>query len=89
AAVYAQLHPERTARVVLDSSGDPDPARVERGWLANMARGAEDRFPDFAAWAADPARGAERLAERPAQVRTRVLALAAQLDAHPRATTTP
>ncbi|SCE00098.1 TAP-like protein [Streptomyces sp. TverLS-915] len=89
AAGYAQKHPGRTARVVLDSSGDPDPARVERGWLANMARGAEDRFPDFAAWAADPARGTERLAERPARVRTRVLGLARELDAHPRATTTP
>jgi pimeloyl-ACP methyl ester carboxylesterase len=88
-AVYAQLHPERTARVVLDSSGDPDPARVERGWLANMARGGEDRFTDFAAWAADPARGGERLARTPAGVRTRVLALAAALDAHPRPTTTP
>ncbi|WP_433342526.1 alpha/beta hydrolase [Streptomyces sp. CA-253872] len=88
-AVYAQLHPERTARLVLDSNGDPDPARVERGWLANMARGADDRFPDFAAWAADPARGAERLAERPAQVRPRVLALARELDARPRPTTTP
>ncbi|MFJ4436102.1 alpha/beta hydrolase [Streptomyces sp. NPDC088923] len=88
-AVYAQEHPGRTARVVLDSSGDPDPARVERGWLANMARGAEDRFPDFAAWAADPARGAERLAERPGRVRGRVLGLARELDAHPRATTTP
>ncbi|EDY44579.1 alpha/beta hydrolase [Streptomyces sp. SPB074] len=88
-ALYAQRHPDRTGRVVLDSSGDPDPARVERGWLANMARGAEDRFPDFAAWAADPARGAERLAERPAKVRTRVLRVARELDARPRATTTP
>ncbi|MFI5765118.1 alpha/beta hydrolase [Streptomyces sp. NPDC051563] len=85
-AVYAQKFPHRTDRLVLDSSGDPDPARVERGWLANMAQGAEDRFPDFAAWAADPARAeGERLAERPEEVRPLFLALAAELDRAPRA----
>ncbi|MET9695336.1 alpha/beta hydrolase [Streptomyces sp. NPDC006529] len=89
-AVYAQTHPGRTDRWVLDSSGDPDPARVARGWLANMAPGADDRFPDFAAWAADPARAAEglRLAERPDQVRPLFLALAATLDRAPRPSTT-
>ncbi|MFJ7208552.1 alpha/beta hydrolase [Streptomyces sp. NPDC098789] len=89
-AVYAQEYPQRTDRWVLDSSGDPDPARVARGWLANMAQGADDRFPDFAAWAADPARTAEglRLAERPEEVRPLFLALAATLDRTPRASTT-
>ncbi|MCK7623771.1 alpha/beta hydrolase [Streptomyces sp. RS10V-4] len=87
AAVYAQTYPQRTDRFVLDSSGDPDPARVERGWLANMAQGADDRFPDFAAWAADPARerAGLRLAARAADVRPLVLRVAAELDRAPRA----
>ncbi|MGW0825721.1 alpha/beta hydrolase [Streptomyces sp. NPDC002845] len=90
-AVYAQKYPRRTDRWVLDSIGDPDPRRVARGWLANMAVGAEDRFPDFAAWAADPAREEEglRLAGRPEDVRPLFLALAAELDRAPRETTTP
>jgi pimeloyl-ACP methyl ester carboxylesterase len=70
-AVYAQKYPERTDRWVLDSLDDPDPRRVARRWLANAAQGAEDRFPDFAAWAGDPARETEglRLAEKPEDVR--------------------
>ncbi|MEX3104334.1 MULTISPECIES: alpha/beta hydrolase [unclassified Streptomyces] len=87
-AVYAQKYPTRTDRWVLDSNDDPDPRKVARGWLANMAVGAEDRFPDFAAWAADPARGNLRLAERPEQVRELFLSLAAGLDRQPRGTTT-
>ncbi|WP_328318642.1 alpha/beta hydrolase [Streptomyces sp. NBC_00388] len=91
AAEYAQKYPRRTDRWVLDSSGDPDPSRVARGWLANMAVGADDRMPDFAAWAADPARADEglRLAGRPEQVRPLFLALAARLDRRPKETTTP
>ncbi|MFZ3471768.1 alpha/beta hydrolase [Streptomyces sp. 4.24] len=90
-AVYAQKFPRRTDRVVLDSSGDPDPERVARGWLANMAQGAEDRFPDFAAWAADPAREAEglRLAAHPDDVRPLFLSLAARLDGEPRPSDVP
>ncbi|GHG08020.1 alpha/beta hydrolase [Streptomyces filamentosus] len=91
AARYAQEHPGRTDRWVLDSSADPDPRRVAYGWLADMAKGADDRFPDFAAWAAHPDREAEglRLADRPADVRTLVLGLAARLDREPRATAVP
>ncbi|MFF9346829.1 alpha/beta hydrolase [Streptomyces sp. NPDC014734] len=90
-AVYAQKYPARTDRWVLDSSGDPEPSRVARGWLANMSVGADDRFPDFARWAADPAREAEglRLAERAEDVRPWVLALAARLDREPKESTTP
>ncbi|QKW06674.1 alpha/beta fold hydrolase [Streptomyces sp. NA04227] len=90
-AVYAQKFPRHTDRVVLDSSGDPDPRRVARGWLANMGQAADDRFPDLAAWAADPEREAEglRLAERPEDVRPLILALAEKLDREPRTTTTP
>ncbi|MGW1772141.1 alpha/beta hydrolase [Streptomyces sp. NPDC002104] len=90
-AVYAQKFPQRTDRLVLDSSGDPDPRRVERGWLANMAQGADDRFPDFAAWAADPARATEglRLAEHPDAVRPLFLALAEELDRAPKPSNVP
>ncbi|MDJ0382471.1 alpha/beta hydrolase [Streptomyces sp. G-G2] len=90
AAVYAQKFPQRTDRVVLDSTGDPDPARVERGWLANMSPAADERFPDFAAWAADPARAAEglRVGEHPDDVRPLFLALAERLDRAPRPSTT-
>ncbi|TVL93518.1 alpha/beta hydrolase [Streptomyces sp. SAJ15] len=80
-AVYAQLFPHRTDRWVLDSSGDPDPKRVGRGWLANYSRGVEDAFPDFAHWAAQP--GEFRLAETPEEVRPLFLKLAAQLDREP------
>ncbi|MGW4744155.1 alpha/beta hydrolase [Streptomyces sp. NPDC004290] len=91
AAAYAQKFPERTDRWVLDSSADPDPRRVARGWLAGMARGVEDRFPDFAAWAAHPDRAAEglRLAARAEDVRPLFLELAARLDREPRPSTTP
>lgn len=84
-AVYAQKFPHRTDRWVLDSSNDPDPGRVARGWLAFMGEGAEDRFPDFAAWAAHPDRAHQglRLAERPEDVRPLVIALAERLDREP------
>jgi pimeloyl-ACP methyl ester carboxylesterase len=82
-AVYATMFPERTDRVVLDSSDDPDPNRVARGWQANFAVGAEDRFPDFAAWAA--ARdGDYGLGATPAAVRDTYLRLADTLDRNPR-----
>lgn len=90
-AVYAQKYPRHTDRWVLDSSGDPDPERVARGWLANMAQGADDRFPDFAAWAAHPDRDREglRLAGRAEEVRPLVVSLAAALDRAPKDSTTP
>ncbi|MGW2105467.1 alpha/beta hydrolase [Streptomyces sp. NPDC001948] len=90
-AVYAQKYPQHTDRWVLDSSGDPDPSRVAQGWMANMAVAAEDRFPDFARWASDPAREAAglRLARRAEDVRPLVLELAARLDRAPRESTTP
>jgi pimeloyl-ACP methyl ester carboxylesterase len=82
-AVYATMFPSRTDRVVLDSNDDPDPRRVARGWLANFAVGAEDRFPDFAAWAA--ARAAEYgLGTTPEEVRDTYLRLTATLDEQPR-----
>ncbi|MEU5400718.1 alpha/beta hydrolase [Streptomyces sp. NPDC005963] len=90
-AVYAQKYPQRTDRWVLDSSGDPDARRVARGWLANTGQAVEDRFPDFAAWAAHPDRDAEglRLVQRPQDLKPAFLRLARALDLAPRPTTTP
>ncbi len=90
-AVYAQKYPRRTDRVVLDSTGDPDPAKVARGWLADIAPAAALRFPDFAAWAADPAREEDglRTARRPEDVEPLFLALAERLDRQPRRSATP
>ncbi|MFG2329679.1 alpha/beta hydrolase [Streptomyces sp. NPDC048604] len=90
AAQYAQKFPRRTDRIVLDSSADPDPKRVAQGWLRDMAKGAEVRFPDFAAWAAHPERDDDglRLAARSEDVRPLFLALAARLDREPVPSTT-
>jgi hypothetical protein len=63
-------------------SGDPDPARVARGWLANTSVAVEDRFPDFTAWASAPG-NPYRLAETPGKVRTAFIDLAARLDHAP------
>ncbi|MFE5395564.1 alpha/beta hydrolase [Streptomyces sp. NPDC056568] len=81
-AVYAQKFPHRTDRVLLDSVGDPDPARVNRAWLAAHEQGVEDTFPHFAAWAAEPG-NPDRLAPRAADVRPMFLRLAARLDREP------
>ncbi|GGZ15308.1 hypothetical protein GCM10010387_04530 [Streptomyces inusitatus] len=89
-ALYAQKYPDRTDRWVLDSGGDPDHRKVAQKWMTNTGRAVEDRFPDFAAWASDPAREAGlRLAERAEEVRPLVLGLAAELDRRPKETTTP
>ncbi|MGW5094357.1 alpha/beta hydrolase [Streptomyces nodosus] len=81
-AVYNQLFPHSTDRVVLDSNDDPDPTRVSRAWLAGYETGVEDTFPEFAAWAAAPG-NPDRLAETAAEVRPLFLRLAAQLDRRP------
>lgn len=90
-AGYAQEYPGRVDRLVLDSTGDPDPERVAYGWMANVGPGVALRFPDFAAWAADPAREAEglRLARRAEDVEPLFLALAEQLDRDPKESETP
>ncbi|MET9729505.1 alpha/beta hydrolase [Streptomyces sp. NPDC006458] len=81
-AVYGELFPHRTDRFVLDSNGDPDPARVGRAWLAGFERGVEDTFPRFAAYASAPGTP-HRVAETPAEVRRVFLELAARLDREP------
>lgn len=81
-AVYSQLFPHRTDRIVLDSNDDPDPARVARAWLAAFETGVEDTFPEFAKWASAPG-NPDRLADTAAEVRPLFLRLAAQLDREP------
>ncbi|MEV5544756.1 alpha/beta hydrolase [Streptomyces sp. NPDC052309] len=81
-AVYSQLFPHRTDRIVLDSNDDPDPARVSRAWLAGHEQGVEDTFPHFAAWASAPG-NPDRVARRAADVRPLFLRLAARLDREP------
>ncbi|MFE3194218.1 alpha/beta hydrolase [Nocardia sp. NPDC059240] len=81
-AVYTTLFGDRTDRVLSDSNDDPDPDRVERAWQANYAVGVEDRFPDFARWAAT-AGNPDRVAATPEDVRGEFLTLAARLDRSP------
>ncbi|MGP4086098.1 alpha/beta hydrolase [Streptomyces sp. KR55] len=81
-AVYAELFPQRTDRIVLDSNDNPDPVKVQRAWLAAHERGVEDVFPEFAKWASTPG-NPDRVAETPAGVRTAFLDLAARLDREP------
>ncbi|MEV5318298.1 alpha/beta hydrolase [Streptomyces sp. NPDC052687] len=81
-AVYSQLFPHRTDRIVLDSNDDPDPARVARAWLAGYEQGVEDVFPEFARWASQPG-NPDRVAGTAAEVRPLFLRLAARLDAEP------
>lgn len=81
-AVYSQMFPHRTDRIVLDSNDDPDPTRVARAWLAGHEQGVEDVFPHFAAWASAPG-NPDRVAETAAEVRPLFLRLAARLDRAP------
>ncbi|MFF4015328.1 alpha/beta hydrolase [Streptomyces sp. NPDC001843] len=80
-AVYNELFPDRTDRLVLDSNDSPD-ARVERAWFAAYELGAEDNFAEFAEWASRPG-NPERVAGAPAEVRRLFLRLAARLDRDP------
>ncbi|CAM5617773.1 hypothetical protein GCM10010329_19290 [Streptomyces spiroverticillatus] len=89
AAVYAQKFPHRTDRWVLDSVADPDPKRLAQTWMRNTGQAVEDAFPAFAAWASDPARGADRLAEHPSAVRPLILSLAVRLDRTPKESSVP
>ncbi|NGO48559.1 alpha/beta hydrolase [Streptomyces ureilyticus] len=81
-AVYSQLFPHRTDRIVLDSNQNPDPVRLQRAWLAAYETGVEDNFPEFAKWASAPG-NPDRLARTAAEVRPLFLRLAARLDREP------
>ncbi|MFD6447492.1 alpha/beta hydrolase [Promicromonospora sp. NPDC060204] len=79
-AAYASLFPERSDRVVLDSnlgatSLDYDAQR-------RFGLGMEDRFPDFARWAA-ARHDSYGLGRTPREVRAGYLELAGELDQHP------
>jgi pimeloyl-ACP methyl ester carboxylesterase len=79
-AVYANLFPDRTDRVILDSNVDPD--LVWHNVIRSFGPADEIRFPDFENWLAD--RSAQyNLGSTPQQVRATYFALAAKLDATP------
>jgi pimeloyl-ACP methyl ester carboxylesterase len=80
-AIYTTMFPDRTDRVVLDSVTGAD------GWNGEFSRmfgpGFEDRFPDFAKFAAaHPEYG---LGTTPEQVKEKYFELAARLDEKPSA----
>ncbi|WP_033318670.1 alpha/beta hydrolase [Streptomyces yerevanensis] len=78
-AVYTTLFPKRSDRVVLDSNLGPGGYDVTAMRL--LARGMEDRFPDFAAFAAaHPEYG---LGTTPQQVTAKFFELAKRLEAKP------
>ncbi|MGW0683927.1 alpha/beta hydrolase [Streptomyces sp. NPDC002754] len=78
-AVYTTLFPERGDRIVLDSNMGP--GGYDRTAFRMLARGMQDRFPDFAAFAAaHPAYG---LGRTPRQVTATFFRLAKRLDANP------
>jgi pimeloyl-ACP methyl ester carboxylesterase len=81
-AVYGQLFPQRTDRIVLDSNDNPDPAMVSRAWLAGHEQGVEDVFPEFAKRVSAPGHP-HRVADTPQGVRAEFLRLAAELDRRP------
>ncbi|WP_353651427.1 alpha/beta hydrolase [Nakamurella sp. A5-74] len=78
-AVFTTMFPDRSDRILIDSVTGP------HGWDAEFSRmvgqGFQDRFPDFAAFAAaHPEYG---LGRTPEQVRATYLDIAAKLDAKP------
>ncbi|ANS68663.1 secreted hydrolase [Streptomyces lincolnensis] len=78
-AVYTTLFPGRGDRIVLDSNLGPGGYDVTA--MRSIARGLEDRFPDFAAFAA--ARPEYGLGTTPRQVRATFFDLAKRLEAKP------
>ncbi|MCR6487471.1 alpha/beta hydrolase [Amycolatopsis sp. OK19-0408] len=78
-AVYTSMFPERSDRFVLDSNLGPGGYDIDA--MRNFGRGMEDRFPDFAAFAAaHPEYG---LGTTPAQVTAKFHELAVRLDKAP------
>jgi pimeloyl-ACP methyl ester carboxylesterase len=78
-AVYTTLYPRRSDRFVLDSNLGPDGFDVAAARL--FGRGFQDRFPDFAKFAAaNPQYG---LGTTPAQVTAKYFQLAGRLDKAP------
>ncbi|MFC5286410.1 alpha/beta hydrolase [Actinokineospora guangxiensis] len=79
-AAYATMFPERTDRVLLDSNvGD---TALDHDGMRRFGLGAEETFPDFAAWVA-ARHGTYDLGRTPAQVRRTYFALAERVDERP------
>lgn len=78
--VYASLFPERTDRVVLDSILGPGGYDITAA--RRFAQGLQDRFPDFAKWAA-VRNSSYGLGSTPAEVTATFFTLADKLDQHP------
>ncbi|MFB9298605.1 alpha/beta hydrolase [Kibdelosporangium philippinense] len=79
-AVYASLFPAQTDRFLLDSVLDP--RDLWAGTWRNWGPGIEQRFDDFAVWAA-AWNSTYGLGSTPSAVRDTYFALTAQLDARP------
>ncbi|WP_143230927.1 alpha/beta fold hydrolase [Actinosynnema sp. ALI-1.44] len=79
-AVYASLFPQRTDRVVLDAVLGPQGLDVDG--VRRFGQGVQDRFPDFAAWAAKR-HSTYQLGATPQAVTVKFYALAARLDREP------
>ncbi|MGV9214361.1 alpha/beta fold hydrolase [Micromonospora sp. RB23] len=80
---YASMFPYTSDRVIIDSNtGD---TALTRASLRRFARGAEQAFPDFAAWVAQRHQ-AYGLGRTPAQVRANYFRTAQRLDKTPVAT---
>ncbi|MFD2471000.1 alpha/beta hydrolase [Amycolatopsis silviterrae] len=78
-AVYTTMYPQRSDRIVLDSNLGPGGYDIDA--MHGFGRGMEDRFPDFAKYAAaNPQYG---LGITPAQVTAKFYDLVARLDRHP------
>nr|WP_037715651.1 alpha/beta hydrolase [Amycolatopsis sp. AA4] len=78
--VYATLFPDRTDRVVLDSVVGP--TGVDVTTARRFGEGMQDRFPDFAKWAA-VRNSIYGLGTTPAEVTANFFKLADKLDQHP------
>jgi pimeloyl-ACP methyl ester carboxylesterase len=79
-AVYATMFPKRTDRFVLDSLTGTRGLDIETS--RRFGLGFQDRFPDFAAWAA-ARHGSYRLGRTPAEVTATYFELAGRLDRTP------
>ncbi|GAB2604206.1 alpha/beta hydrolase [Kribbella endophytica] len=78
-AVYTTLFPKTTDRVLLDSVTGPKGYGYEQ--MRMFARGMQDRFPDFAKWAAaNPSAG---LGSTPQEVTAKYYELAQRIDKLP------
>ena len=79
-AVYATLFARHTDRIVLDSVVGP--GGMDHTWSARLGLGVQERFPDFASWAAQR-NATYGLGATAAAIETRFTELADRLDASP------